>query len=81
MRFVPTLVHGIADYVVGAIVYGLSFYYGWTGKQRTTFVVLGAFVIAYSLVTDYEARLVRFLRIRFHLLLDAIFGLAVARQS
>jgi hypothetical protein len=77
MRVVPTIIHGIADYVVGAIVCGLPFYYGWTGTQRTTFVVLGAFVIAYSLVTDYEAGLVRFLRIRFHLLLDAIFGLAM----
>ena len=30
-------------------------------------------------MTDYEFGLVRFLRIRFHLLLDAVFGLAMLR--
>ena len=77
MRFVPTIVHGIADYMVGAIVLGLPFFYGWTGAPRVTFTAIGAIVIAYSLVTDYEAGLIRFLRIRFHLLLDAVFGLAM----
>jgi hypothetical protein len=77
MRFVPTLVHGIADYVVGMIVLGLPFYYGLTGSQRMPFVVLGVFVIIYSVFTDYEAGLVRFLRLRFHLLLDALFGVAM----
>jgi hypothetical protein len=77
MRFVPTIVHGIADYVVGAILCALPFYYGWTGIPRTTFPAFGAFVIAYSLLTDYEAGLFRFLRIRFHLLLDAVFGVAM----
>jgi hypothetical protein len=77
MRVVPTILHGIVDYVVGAIVCGLPFYYGWTGTPRTTFVACGAFVIVYSMLTDYEAGLFRFLRIRFHLLLDAIFGMAM----
>jgi hypothetical protein len=76
MRFIPTIIHG-ADYVVGAIVLGLPFYYRWDAVPRDTFVVLGAFLTAYSLLTDYEAGLVRFLRIRFHLLLDAVFGLAM----
>lgn len=54
MRFVPTLVHGIADYVVGMIVLGLPFYYGLTGSQRMPFVVLGVFVIIYSFFTDMK---------------------------
>jgi hypothetical protein len=41
------------------------------------FVRLGLFVICYSLLTDYELELLRFLRIRFHLLLDFLFGLAM----
>jgi hypothetical protein len=77
MRFVPTIVNGIADYVVGAIVLGLPFFYGWTGVPWATLTALGAIVIACSLVTDYEGGLIGFLRIRFHLLLDAIFGLAM----
>ena len=77
MRFIPTALHGLADYVVGLIVAGLPFYFGWTGASRVTFVTLGVLVICYSLLTDYELGLVRVLRIRFHLLLDALFGLAM----
>jgi hypothetical protein len=77
MRFIPTTVHGLADYVVGFIVMGLPFLFSWTGVSRVTFVTLGILVICYSLLTDYEFGLIRVLRIRFHLLLDALFGLAM----
>jgi hypothetical protein len=77
MRFIPTTVHGLADYVVGFIVMGLPFLFSWTGASRVTFVTLGILVICYSLLTDYELGLIRVLRIRFHLLLDALFGLAM----
>jgi hypothetical protein len=76
MRFVPTLFHGFADYVVGLMVLGMPFYYGWSGTQRTPLVLLGALVILYSLLTDYELGLIRVLRIRFHLLLDGVFAVA-----
>jgi hypothetical protein len=77
MRFIPTAAHGLADYGVGLIVAGLPFYFGWTGASRVTFVTLGVLVICYSLLTDYELGLLRVLRIRFHLLLDALFGLSM----
>jgi hypothetical protein len=68
MRFIPTTAHGLADYIVGLVVVGLPFHFGWTGTSRIAFVTLGFLVICYSLLTDYE---------RFHLLLDALFGLAM----
>lgn len=74
MRFIPTRIHGIADYVVALIVIGLPFVYGWTGAQRWTLVALGVFVVLYSLCTDYELGAIPFLRMRSHLLLDAVFG-------
>jgi hypothetical protein len=77
MRFIPTMLHGLADYLVGIVVIALPFYFGWTDAPRNTFLALGAFVILYSLVTDYELGLLRYLRIRFHLLLDALFGIAM----
>jgi hypothetical protein len=77
MRFIPTAAHGLADYVIGLIIAGLPFYYNWTGAPRVAFVALGVLVICYSLLTDYELGLIRVLRIRFHLLLDALFGLAM----
>lgn len=77
MRFIPTTAHGLADYVVGPIVMGLPFLFGWTGASRLTFATRGILVICYSLLTDYEFGLIRVLRIRFHLLLDALFGFAM----
>jgi hypothetical protein len=76
MRFIPTTAH-VADYVVGLIVMGLPFQFGWTGASRITFVTMGTLVICYSLLTDYEFGLIRVFRIRFHLLLDALFGFAM----
>jgi hypothetical protein len=77
MRFIPTTAHGLADYIVGLIVMSLPFLFGWTGATRVTFASLGILVICYSLLTDYEFGLIRVFRIRFHLLLDALFGLAM----
>jgi hypothetical protein len=53
MRFIPTTAHGLADYIVGLVVVGLPFYFGWTGTSRIAFVTLGLLVICYSLLTDY----------------------------
>lgn len=77
MRFIPTIIHGVADYIVGLITIGLPFYLRLEGAPRTVLVLLGIVVVAYSLLTDYELGLVGFLRIRFHLLLDALFGIAM----
>jgi hypothetical protein len=45
MRFVPTIVHGVADYVVGLCVIALPFYFGLTSTQRFAFVAMGTLVI------------------------------------
>ena len=74
MRFIPTIAHRLADYLVGLIVIAPPSYFAWTGSARIFFMMLGVAVICYSLLTDYELGLVRILRIRFHLLLDALFG-------
>ncbi|MCS3893339.1 hypothetical protein M2171_002472 [Bradyrhizobium japonicum USDA 38] len=77
MRFIPTIAHGIADYIVGFIVIAMPFYFGWSEKVRFVFVALGAAVIGYSLLTDYELGLIRVLRLRLHLPLDGLFGAAM----
>jgi hypothetical protein len=77
MRFVPAMLHGTVDYVVGFIVIGLPFYFELRGTPPMVLIALGIIVVLYSLLTDYELGAVRFLRIRSHLLLDAIFGVAM----
>jgi len=71
------MLHGIADYIVGLLVIGLPFFLDLSGSPRLVLIVLGLALILYSLLTDYELGAVRFLRIRFHLLLDALFGIAM----
>lgn len=77
VRFVSTLAHGFLDYLVGLIVIGLPFVLDTTGGVRWSLMALGIFVILYSLLTDYELGAVRFLRIRFHLVLDVLFAVSM----
>lgn len=77
MRFISTIVHGVADYLVGLAVIALPFLLGSEGPVKGILIALGIVVLLYSLVTDYELGAIRFLRIRFHLLLDALFGVVM----
>jgi hypothetical protein len=77
MRFIPTLVHGVIDYIVGLVVIALPIMLGFQGATRMTLLALGIIVILYSLLTDYELGAVRYLRIRFHLLLDIVFAIVM----
>lgn len=77
MRFIPTAIHGAADYIVGLLLACLPLLLGWSGAGRHVFVGMALFVIIYSACTDYELGLYRFLRLRFHLLLDGVLGVAL----
>lgn len=77
MRFVSTRIHGILDYLVGIFVLLFPLTFELQGAQRWTLIAIGLAVILYSALTDYEVDVVRFLRIRFHLLLDAVFDIAL----
>lgn len=77
MRFIPTRLHGIVDYLVGLVMIGLPYLLGLDGTPQIALVILGVVVILYSFVTDYELGMVRFLRIRFHLFLDGLLGVAL----
>ena len=60
MLRVPTRVHGMLDYAIGALLIALPFLGGFgQGPQTWVPVALGAGVIAYSLLTDYELGAVR----------------------
>ena len=77
MRFLPTRLHGVLDYLVGVIVIALPIALQMEGVGFVALIDLGLFVIVYSLLTDYELGAVQYLRIKFHLILDAVFGLAM----
>ena len=80
MRFIPTRVHGIIDYVVGALLIAapwlLDFARG--GAETWVPVALGAGIIVYSLMTDYELGAARAINMETHLILDLAGGVLLA---
>jgi hypothetical protein len=80
MRFLPTLLHGMLDYLVGLLLIAspwlLDFEHG--GAESWVPVILGAVVILYSALTDYDLGLVRSIGMPTHLAFDTAGGLVLA---
>jgi hypothetical protein len=80
MRFLPTKVHGVLDYLVGILLIAapwvLDFARG--GAETWVPVILGAGAIVYSLMTDYELGLSRSISMSTHLTLDLWSGIFLA---
>lgn len=76
----PTRVHGILDYLLGALLIASPWLLGFAAGGAETWmpVAAGAAVIGYSLFTDYERGLVRRIGMPVHLLLDAVLGVLLA---
>ena len=80
MRFIPTQVHGVLDYVTGATLLTLPRLLDLDGVPASARVLrmAGGGATAYSLLTDYELGLVKLLPMPAHLALDAASGALVA---
>jgi hypothetical protein len=80
MRFIPTRIHGVLDYLVGIILIVSPWVLGFNegGPETWVPVVLGAGAILYSILTRYELGLVRLIPMPVHLMLDGLNGAALA---
>jgi hypothetical protein len=80
MRFLPTAVHGVIDYLWGVALIATPFLFGYAdgGAAQWVAIVFGAGAILYSLVTAYELGLIRILPMEGHLLLDGVAGAVLA---
>lgn len=80
MRFIPTRIHGILDYLMGALLIAVPWLLGFAAGGAETWVpvVLGAGVIVYSLMTDYELGVAKVIPMGTHLALDLGGGLLLA---
>ena len=82
MRFLPTRVHGALDYLMGALLIAAPWLFGFAGDAdgAATWVpvALGAGVVLYSLLTDYELGVARKIPMPTHLLLDLGGGVLLA---
>jgi SPW repeat len=80
MQVIPTRVHGMLDYLVGALLIVAPWLFGFAAGGAETWVpvVLGAGAILYSLFTDYELGVVRRIPMPTHLILDLGSGVLLA---
>jgi hypothetical protein len=81
MRMISTRMHGVMDYLVGALLIASPWIFGFNDESSTakwTFVVLGIVVLATSLMTNYELGLMHVVPMHIHLWADALVGLVLA---
>ena len=80
MRFIPTRVHGILDYMMGILLIAAPWLLGFAdgGAETWVPVILGAGAIIYSLMTDYELGASKTISMRTHLTLDLMSGALLA---
>jgi hypothetical protein len=80
MTFLPSSVHGVLDYLVGAALIAAPWIFQFSEHGMATGAAIGTgvTVILYSLFTDYERGVVRALPWSYHLALDTIGGIFLA---
>ena len=83
MRFIPTQVHGVLDYLTAGLLIAAPSMLGFRkhGMQTWLPIALGVGTIGYSLLTDYELGVFKIIPMPMHLALgqwSAACRLAVA---
>lgn len=80
MRFIPTRVHGMLDYLIGIALIAAPWLFDFADNEtaRWVTIALGAGVVLYSLLTDYELGVVKAIPMSIHLGLDIVAGLVLA---
>jgi hypothetical protein len=80
MRFIPTRVHGMMDYLMGILLIASPWLFDFANGGAETWipVVLGAGAIVYSLMTDYEMGATNMISMPTHLTIDLVSGLLLA---
>jgi len=80
MRFIPTKVHGVMDYLVGILLIASPWLFDFDrgGMETWIPVILGVGALIYSVMTDYEMGLSKTLSMRTHLTMDLLSGILLA---
>jgi hypothetical protein len=80
MRFIPTRFHAPLDYVVGAVLIAAPWIFRFSdvGAATAVSIVLGAGLILYSLVTNYELGVWKLAPMAVHNLIDIVAGALLA---
>jgi hypothetical protein len=77
---IPTRIHGVIDYVVGALLIVAPYLFGFADGSAAQWVpqLLGVAALVYSLLTDYELGAMRVIPMPAHLGLDIGSGILLA---
>jgi len=77
MRFIPTRVHAIMDYLTGVLLIAAPFLFQFADNTAAQWVpmILGVAIIIMALMTDFELSLAHIIPMPAHLGVDAAGGL------
>ncbi len=80
MRFIPTSVHGVIDYLWGVALLSTPWLLGFADVPAAKWVAVafGVGALLYSALTAYELGVLRLLPMPLHLIFDGIGGLVLA---
>jgi hypothetical protein len=80
MRFLPTSIHGVIDYLWGIALFASPWILGFSHVTSAKWVAIlfGVGAILYSLFTAYELGVLRIIPMSMHLVLDGIAGALLA---
>lgn len=83
VRFLPTSVHGVLDYIVGIALIAAPFLFGFAyvgGIAVYLPIILGIGLIVYSLITNYELGVpgIKFIPMPVHLGFDFVAAVLLA---
>ncbi|MEN6494616.1 MAG: SPW repeat protein [Thermoguttaceae bacterium] len=80
MRFIPTNIHGMLDYLLGALLIWAPWLFGFAdgSAAQWTAVALGTVILVESVCTRYELGLIPLLEMPTHLAMDVVLGIGLA---
>lgn len=80
MRIIPTWLHGMLDYPLGALLIALPWLGGFAtgGPAMWIPIIAGIAILIISSLTAYEPGIIRMIPVPVHLAVDAVMGLFVA---
>ena len=78
MRFIPTKVHGMIDYLSAVMLLVGPRLLNWDARLVSGATALAIMLTIYSLATRYELGALRLIPMKAHLALDILSGLLVA---
>lgn len=80
MRFLPTSLLGIVDYLLGVFLIAAPWLFAFADGSlaQWTAIVVGGVLLASSISTRYELGVIPLIDVRSHLVVDAVAGIVLA---